>query len=212
MQHHWQAYDRKLDNILSINKDIAVQLARQKLNQQIGRLYRPKGMAVFIGLPYTLLLLVVASITFLAEAYFMALGFGGIALLMVIVLSLYFYQIYLISRIKRADEILRTQQLLAQLRLASFRSLTLSVFQLPLWSVCWISINGLQHDPLVYGGVNLLIFLGLSYLAYWLHQRLSYKHKDSRVRDFFLSGSEWEPLQRSTEILQQIKAYKRGAI
>lgn len=209
LQNIWKSYDQKLESMLTINKDIAINLSRQKLNKQISRLYWPKLTAIIIGLPYTLLLIVIATITSLAKAYFMAIGFGVIALIMIVVLVFYLYQIYLISKIKRDEEVLATQQLLSKLRISSFNSLNLAVFQLPFWSICWISINGLKHSPFVYGGINLLIFLTLSYLAFWTYKKLSYKNKKSKVRDFFLSGSEWEPILKSAEILEQIKGYKK---
>ena len=106
---------------------------------------------------------------------------------------------------------LSTQQQLSKLRISSFNSLSFAVFQLPFWSMCWISIEALKESPLVYGGINLLVFLILGYISYWLFQKLSYNQKESKVRDFFLSGNEWEPILRSTEILEQIKEYENKA-
>lgn len=209
LQNIWKSYDRKLESMLAINKDIAVNLSRQKLNKQISRLYRPKLTAIIIGVAYTIFLIVIATITSLAKAYFMAIGFGAIALIMMVVILFYMYQLYLISKIKRDEEVLATQQLFAQLRISSFNGLKLSIFQLPFWSICWISINGLKDSPLVYGGVNLLIFLTLCYLSYWTYKKLGYKNEKSKVRDFFLSGGEWEPILKSEEILEQIKGYKK---
>lgn len=209
LQNIWKSYDRKLESMLAINKDVAVNLSRQKLNKQISRLYRPKWTAIIVGVPYTLLLIGVTTIASIAKAYFVAIGFGAIALIMTMVLVLYLHQLYLISRIKRDEEVLTTQRLLSKLRVWSFRTLNLAVFQLPFWSICWISVNGLKDSPLVYGGVNLLIFLILSYLAYWIYKKLSYKNKESKIRDFFLSGSEWDPILKSAEILEQIKEYKK---
>ncbi len=209
LQNIWKSYDRKLESMLAINKDIAVNLSRQKLNKQIGRLYRPKWTAIIIGVPYTLLLIAATTIAFIAKAYFVAIGFGAISLIMMTLLVHYLYQLYLINRIRNDEEVLSTQNQLSKLRISSFKSLNLAVFQLPFWSICWVSINALKESPFLYGGINLLIFLILSYLAYWLYQKLSYKNKKSKIRDFFLSGSEWEPILKSAEILEQIKDYEK---
>lgn len=209
LQNIWKSYDRKLESMLAINKDIAVNLSRQKLNKQICRLYRPKWTAIIIGVPYTLLLIAVTTIASIAKAYFVAIGFGAISLIMIILLVHYLYQLYLISRVRNDEEVLSTQHQLSKLRISSFKSLNLAVFQLPFWSICWVSINALKESPFLYGGINLLIFLILSYLAYWLYQKLSYKNKKSKIRDFFLSGREWEPILKSAEILEQIKDYEK---
>ena len=211
LKNIWKSYDQKISSMLEINKDIAINLSKQKLDKQISRLYRPKWTAVLIGIPYTILLIIITIIASIANAYLVAIGFGAISLIMAILLGNYFYQLYLISEIRNSDEVLSTQQQLSKLRISSFNSLNFAVFQLPFWSICWISIEALKESPLVYGGINLLLFLILGCISYWLFQKLSYNQKESKVRDFFLSGNEWEPILKSTEILEQIKEYENKA-
>ena len=208
-QNLWKSYDQKLQNLLAINRDIAINLSRQKFNKQMSRLCRPKWTAILLGVPYTLLLIVITTIASFANAYFVAVGFGAISLIMMTLLFSYFYQLYLISKIRNNEEVLSTQQQLSKLRISSFNSLNLAVFQLPFWSICWISTKALKESPFVYGGINLLIFLALTYVSYWVFQKLSPKNKESKIRDFLLSGSEWEPIQKSAEILEQIKEYEK---
>ncbi|MDB4293340.1 hypothetical protein N9954_08030 [Maribacter sp.] len=209
LQNIWKSYDQKMEHMLAINKEVAIHLTRQKFNTQMSRFYLPKWIAVLIGLPYTLLLIAVTTIACLAKAYFVALGFGAIALIMIALLLTYFHQLYLIRQVKNNENILSTQQQLSKLRISSFRSLNLAVFQLPFWSICWVSVAAVEESPFLYGGINLLLFLLLTAAAYWLYQKLSYKNKDSKIRDFFLSGSEWEPIVKSAEILEQIKEYEK---
>ena len=209
LQAIWKSYDDKMENILAVNKAVAIDLTRQKLHKQISRLNRPKWFGVIIGVPYTVLMASVAMIAVLAQAYLVALGFGAIALIMAVLLGNYFYKLYLIDQVSNSEDVLSTQEQLSKLRLSSFRSLNLAVFQLPFWSVCWVSIDALLESPLLYGGVNLMVFLLLAYLAFWLYQKLSDSSKQSKVRDFFLSGWEWEPIVKSAALLEQIKEYQR---
>lgn len=208
LQQLWKAQDQKLQTLLSINQAVVTKLSQQELHQKMRSLYRPKWTAIIIGLPYTLLLLLITMFALAAKAYLVALGFGAIALLMLIVLGNYGYQLYLISEIRHTEAVLSTQQLLAKLRISSFNCINFAVFQLPFWSLCWISIDALKASPLLYGGINLLVFLLLSYLAYWLFQQLNHQSKPSKIRDFFLSGSEWEPIHQSAALLEQIKEYE----
>ena len=210
LQNIWNSYDRKIQSVLDLNKEIAINLSKQKLDKQISRLYRPKWTAIIIGAPYTLLLIAITILATTAEAYFVAIGFGAIFLIMAIMLGNYFYQLYLISEIRNSEEVLSTQELLSDLRISSFNCVNFAVFQLPFWSICWISLEALKNSPLLYGGINLLVFIFLTYISYWLFQQLSYKNQDSKIRDFFLSGSEWEPILKSTEILEQIKEYEQS--
>ena len=209
LQKIWKSYDQKLEHVLAINKELAMDLTRIKLNKQIGRLYRPKWIAIILGMPYTLLLIAVTIIASFAKAYFVAIGFGAISLIMTVLLISYFYHLYLISQVKNNEDILSTQQLLSKLRISSFNSLKLVVFQLPFWAICWISVDAFKESPVIYGGINLLVFLLLTFITYWLYKQLSHRNRNSKIRDFFLSGNEWEPIVKSTAILEQIKEYAR---
>jgi len=210
LENIWRAQDDKLDQLLTLNKSIAIDLSRSKLDKQISRLYWPKWTGLIIGIPYTLLLIAITVIASLAKAYFVAIGFGTIAALMIILLISYAYQLNLISQIKNSEEVLTTQQQLAKLRISSYNCLCLSIFQLPFWSLCWVSLGALQESPFIYGGVNLLIFSLLSYISYWLYYKISYRNTESKLRDFFLSGAEWNPIVRSGELLDQIVAYENS--
>ncbi len=208
LQNIWKSYDQKIQNMLTINKEVAINLSMQKLDKQIRRLNRPKWTAIVLGIPYTILLIGITVIASISKAYFVAIGFGAIALIMAILLGNYFYQLHLISKIRNSDQVLFTQQQLSKLKISSFNSLNFAVFQLPFWSVCWISIETLKANPYTYGGINLVVCLILTMISFWIYKELSYKHKASKIRDFFLSGSEWEPIAKSAEILEQIKEYE----
>lgn len=209
LQKIWQSYDQKMNDVLAVNKALAIDLTRQKLNSQIRRLNRPKWFAVMVGLPYTIIVMGIAITATLAQAYLVATGFGAIALITAALLGSYFYQLYLIDQVSNSEDVLSTQEQLSKLKLSSFRSLNLAVFQLPFWSVCWISLDALRESPLLYGGVNLVVFLLLGYLSFWIYQKLSDRSKPSKVRDFFLSGREWEPMVKAEALLEQIKEYDR---
>lgn len=209
LQNIWKSYDEKIDSVLVLNREIALRQSKQRLNKQISRLYRPKWAAVFIGIPYAFFLIVITIIAVITKAYFVAIGFGGISLITVIQLLTYFYQLNLIRTVGYNEEILSTQEQLSKLRISSFKSLNLIVFQLPFWSICWISWDALKESPFIYGGINVLIFAVLCFIAYWLYQKISYKNKTSTIRDFFLSGNEWNPILKSEKILEQIKEFEK---
>jgi hypothetical protein len=209
LENLWKSQNEKIDQLLTLNKEVAINLSKEKLNKQIGRMYRPKWTAVLIGVPYTILLIGITVTASLSGAFFVALGFGAIALIMAGLLLHYFQQLFLISQVRNNEEVLATQEKLSKLRISSFKSLNLAVAQLPFWSVCWMSLDALKENPWVYGGINLLVFLLLAGIAWWLYRKMSDPSQTSKIRDFFLSGREWEPILKSTEILEQIKELKK---
>ncbi len=205
----WKSYDQKMEDMLAINTELAIDLTRQKLRRQMNRLVVPKWTAIGIGVPYALLLIAITTIAAKAKAYFVAIGFGAIALVTIALLLGYCYQLYLIDRVKNDEDVLSTQKQLSNLRLSSFNCIKLGVLQLPFWSVCWVSLDAIKDNPFVYGGIHGLIFLLLAYMAYWLYHKVSVKNKVSKVRDFFLSGNEWEPILKAAALLEQLKEYEK---
>lgn len=202
----WKAYDQKLDKVLSFNRELVYAMTKRKLNTTIGMMKGPKTGALLIGIPYTILLYFITFIGYQAGGFFVTLGFGLIGLIMTAVIVGYCYQLNLINGISRAEDILIVQRDIANLKISSFNLARLAVMQLPFWSVCWISVEALTNSPFLYGGINLVVFLGLAYLAYWIYTGLSVENMDTKLNKFFFAGIEWHPILKATEILAQLEA------
>ncbi len=205
----WKSYDQKLEEVLILNKEIAYEITKGKFHKTINSLRFPKSMLLIFGIPYTLILCFITWITFKAGAFIMMIGFGSISLIMIGVLVGYAYHLFLIARINGEEVISEVQKRLAELKISSFYIARLTVLQLPFWSVCWISMEAIKNSPFVYGGINLIVFLILSYGAYWLFQNLGIKHPASKVSKIVFSGKEWEPIVKSVDILAQLEEYEK---
>lgn len=204
----WKSYDQKIDEVLTLNQEIAYEITKKKLNRTINSLRLPKSFLLMLGIPYTFIMCFITWITYLSEAYIMMFGFGTISLIMVVTIMVYCYHFYLISKINRSEKINEVQKNIAKLKLSSYNIARLTVMQLPFWSVCWISIEALKNSPFLYGGINLIVFLVLSYISYWLYQNLSIDNNHSKISKIIFSGNEWEPILKSSDILKQLKAYE----
>lgn len=204
----WKSHDQKLNQVLTLNRRIVYEVTRNKLNKNIDALRWPKSLMLVLGIPYTLILCFITWVAFSAEAYIMMFGFGVISLIMIGVIFGYIYHLVLIARINRSEDIIEVQMKIALLKISSFRIARLSILQIPFWSICWTSISGLMAAPILYGGINLILFLGLSYGAVKLYRNLSLDEPDTAIYKLFFSGSEWEPIVRASEILEQLKEYK----
>lgn len=203
----WKSYDQKLDAVLSLNKSIVENMTRDKMNRIIGSVRRPKRNMLMIGVPYTIVLYLITFIAISAGGLFVAIGFAAISLIMTGIILGYFYQLNILNQINRSEQIVDVQERIAKLKISTFNITRLALVQLPFWSICWMSLDGLKSSPLVYGSVNLVVFLGLAYLAFWLYKRLDIQNNDSKVSRFFLSGNEWEPIVRASNILDQLAEY-----
>lgn len=204
----WRSYDRKLDVVLSLNKMIIENMTKDKVNKTIGSVRRPKRTMLMIGVPYTIVLYLVTFMAIAAGGLFVAIGFGAISLIMTGIVVGYFYHLNILNQINRSQQIVDVQEKISRLKISTFNITRLALVQLPFWSICWMSLDALKSSPLIYGGVNLVVFLGLAYLAFWLYKSLDIQNSDSKVGRFFLSGNEWEPIIRASNILDQLAEYK----
>ncbi|MDF1699172.1 MAG: hypothetical protein P1U56_25180 [Saprospiraceae bacterium] len=206
----WNSQNQKLDESLQLNKEIIKHLTKQKLDKTIGKLRLPKLGTLFIGIPYFILLVLITFVAFKAKATFVFIGFGLIALLMYGIIVGYCYHLYLIAKIRGTEDLVSVQKQLAQLKLSNYNLTKLAILQLPLWSICWISVSAIKSSPWVYGGINLLVFGLLCYITYWLFMRLDIRSgRDSKVYHFFFSGNEWETLHKSNVILEELREYEK---
>jgi hypothetical protein len=111
-------------------------------------------------------------------------------------------------KISHSAEISAVQKSIAELKMSSYNIARLAIIQLPFWITCWISIEELKNSPFIYGGINLVLFLGCSYLSFWLYKNLNIHNSDSSIGKIFFSGKEWEPIIKSSDLLRQLKEYE----
>ena len=168
----------------------------------------PKKLTLFFGIPYTILLFFITFIAVKSGSPFVSIGFGVISIIMAIVVMTYIYHLVLISEIDNSSNIIEVQEKISKLKISSFNSTKLAIIQLPFWSICWVSLDALKGSPFLYGGINLIVFIGLSFFAYWLYINIDLQNLDSKINKFFFSGSEWDPIIKSANILEQLKEYK----
>lgn len=205
----WKSYDRKLEEVLTLNKEIAFEITKSKLHKTINSLRLPKSIFLVLGIPYTFILCFITWVTFEAGAFVMMFGFGIISLIMIGTTIGYVYHLFLIAKINHEATITEVQKRIAELKISSFNIARLTVLQLPFWSVCWVSIEAIKNSPFIYGGINLVVFLGLTYVSYWLYKNLGIDNTESKVSKIILSGNEWEPILKSSDILEQLKEYEK---
>lgn len=206
----WKSYDQKLEKVLTVNKEILFSLTQEKLNRSIGSLRGPKLTVLFFGIPFTILLYFLTFIAYSAGGIFPMIGFGSISLILTGLIIGYSYHLVLINQIRRSGEIAVVQRKLASLTISSFNLTRLGILQLPFWSICWMSMDALTQSPFIYGGVNLAVFLGLTFLAFYIYKRLDFRQRNSKVSRIFLAGKEWEPLVKSAEILEEMDLLVNG--
>jgi hypothetical protein len=84
--------------------------------------------------------------------------------------------------------------------------------QLPAWTTfSWHT--GMVHD----GNIFLLTIQGIVsvfsvFAAIWLFKNISYENRDKKWFRLLFSGKEWDPIEKSIELIKQIEEYKSDEI
>jgi len=204
----WKSYDQKLNKTFSLNNQLVEEITMLKVINLLKKLKAPKRRAILIGVPYILFLFFLAFIGYKANAPFVMIGFGSIAVFMIIVMAFYIYQIHLINKIDNNQSIIETQKRISNLKVSSFNTLRITILQIPFWIICWISFDTLKNSPFLYGGINLILFIGFSYFIYLIYKKINISNLNSKVNKFLFSGYEWKTLIESSKLLKELNQYE----
>jgi hypothetical protein len=204
----WKSHDQKLEKILVLNKTLVYDVTKAKVGQILGGMRGVKKVFLIMAIPYTALLYLLTFLGFQANAFFVTFGFGSIGFIMSAMIIGYIYHLQLINSVDRVYDVVTVQKKIADLKISSFNMVRLSIVQIPFWSICWISLEALKTSPILYGGINLIVLIVLIYLTHWLYNNLDPKNPKSKVAKVFLSGAEWEPIEKASAILDQLKDLK----
>ena len=205
----WKAYDQKLEKTLIVNQKLMEEVTKLKVNGILTKTGKTKKIMLLIGIPYLLLLYGLVIIGYLSGGIFFTIGFGAIASIMTVVVLSYRYHLYLIDKIDRSDCVLDVQESLSRLKLSSFKITRLAFLQIPFWFICWVSFDALKNSLAIYGSINLLVFLGSTYLTFWIYTNLSIDKMDNKLNKLVFTGYEWDPIIKASSLLQQIEEYKQ---
>ena len=204
----WKSYDQKLNRTISLNNRLVEEITMLKVINLLKKLKAPKRRAILIGVPYILFLFFLTFIGYKASAPFVMIGFGIIAVVMTIVMAFYIYQVHLINKIDNNQSIIEAQKRISNLKISSFNTLRINILQIPFWIICWISLDTLKNSPFLYGGINLILFIGFSYLSYLLYKKIDISNMNLKVNKFFFSGPEWKPLIETSKLLKELNQFQ----
>lgn len=207
LKNAWQAYDKKLDQLLDVNfqqlKEIQAIKAESKINSFI------KGHAI-------VMLLGVAWIWFLGMLVYHTKGnpyftvsVGFIILFNVFAVALYLRHIIILSFINIAESITETQYKLARVYTSYVQVGRILLLQTPFYCTWWYTKDLIQHGGPVFWTIQIVIVTLLTGLSIYMYIKLSLKSRNRnwiKRTDKFLGT---EKLQKAIEFLNEIKEFKQ---
>lgn len=207
----WQSYDRKLDEVLQINRRQAADITTLKVRSLLGSMQPAKLFTLVTGILWVIVIgTVLIHLTRYAlpqVSLFFLVSAGLQILLTATALFVYIYQLVLIRQVDIAQPILETQRRLTQLRSSTLWVTRILFLQLPLWTTFYISEDMLHNGSILFYGIQGGVTLAFTIAAFWLFGNIRYENRDKRWFRLIFGGREWTPLMQSLSLLEQLEGY-----
>jgi hypothetical protein len=207
----WQVSNDKLEKsslIVSANTEA---ISRMSAHNFIGSMKLIKIITLLIGIIW-----VGIGATVLSQIYihafseankFFLISASVQVLLTAIAVIIYVYQLIKIYQVELSDPILITQKRIAQLKMSTLWSARILMLQLPVWTTFWWNETMLTEWSVLQWIPVTLCTLLFGFAAIWLFFNIKYENRNKKWFKLIFNGSEWTPLMKSMQILEQIGDY-----
>ncbi|MCU0343576.1 MAG: hypothetical protein MUF28_07115 [Ignavibacterium sp.] len=207
----WQTSKDKLEKNLVINKKNAQEITQVKVHNILSSMKPIKIFALLVGILWVGIGTIVLSSIYInafSEANKFFLFSASIQVgLTAIALFIYLYQLITIYRVDITDEIIRTQKILARLKISTLWAARILFLQLPVWTTFWWSESMLTDWSILQWLIALFFTVSFTFIALWLFFNIKYKNRDKKWFKLIFKGKEWQPILNSMELLNQIHKY-----
>ncbi|MDZ4747171.1 MAG: hypothetical protein SH808_01685 [Saprospiraceae bacterium] len=209
----WKAYDKKLEETLSLNRQLTVEVTRLKTKSLLKSMTPIKGFTLLVGMGWVTAGTIIISNLF-RYAYDSVSPFFLISAtiqigLTAIALGIYLYQLVLIHHVDISNTLLKTQKRLANLKSSTLWSARILFLQLPVWTTFYLSQDMFQSGNLAYIIINCAVTLVALAISLWLFVHIRYANREKKWFKYIFEGREWSPVIRAMELNDEIKSFER---
>jgi len=204
----WKSYDKKLDENLLFNKKNVERITELKVQSLLASMRPLKVFTIILGIVWVGFVdVLIINMFFVANPFFL-ISAAVQVLLTKLAIGIYLYQLILIHRVDISEPIVETQEKLARLKSSTLWVARFLFLQLPVWTTFYLNKSMLEDGNIFLYVLQLSVTLSLTYLAVWLFRNIKYDNKDKKWFQFLFSGSEWTPIMKSLQFINDLKAFR----
>lgn len=204
----WKAYDKKLEENLSLNKKNAEDITKLKVQSFLASMKPIKVFTIIIGALWVCFVDAVIFVAYQAGGTFLLLSALIQVLLTKLAIGVYIYQLVLIDNVDINDSVLTTQEKIAKLKSSTIWIARLLFLQIPVWNTFYWTEGMWANASIWVYIVQIPLTVGFTYLSIWLFFNIRYQNKDQKWFQLIFNGKEWTPVMKSMAMLEQIEGYK----
>ncbi|NUM71647.1 MAG: hypothetical protein HUU43_12415 [Ignavibacteriaceae bacterium] len=125
--------------------------------------------------------------------------------LVLIALLIYLRQHILISQVDITEPVAAAQQRISELKTSTLLSARVLFLQLPVWTTFYWNNTIFENWEWYQWFIQITFTLLFAAAGLWLFFNLKYENRDKKWFRFIMGGSEWDPLMKAWDILEEIK-------
>ncbi len=208
----WQSTNEKLEENFVIHKKNTEDLTQVKVQSLLGSMKPIKIFALLVGFLWVGIGGYALSSIYLnsfAEANKFFLFSASIQVgLTAVALYVYVYQLIRIYGVDVTDPIIKTQEILSNLKMSTLWVTRILFLQLPVWTTFWWNETMLTDWTLFQWILPVTVTALFTYASIWLFMNIKYENRNEKWFQLLFNGREWTPLMKSLELLEQVEEYK----
>jgi hypothetical protein len=209
----WQTSNEKIEKNLFISQVNTIEISRLKIVNLLNSMKPVKLVTLIIGIFWVGIGAFILSNIYLnayseANKYFLFSATIQV-LLTAMALFIYIYQLIEINQIEIYEPVLKVQEKLARLRMATLWSAKILFLQLPVWTTFWWNETMFSNWNILQWAMTAIITLLFTIIAIWLFFNIKIENKNKTWFKMIFNGKEWTPLLKSIELLDIINEYKK---
>ncbi len=203
----WQSYDKKIDQILEINKQQLYALQTEKAESKIQSFIKGHTAAVLLGIVW------IAFLSFLVyhslDKLYFSLSVGLLVVFNVFAVIAYIRHIAILTSVNIAESITETQRKIAMVRTSDNLVGRILLLQTPLYCTWWYTEDLVQNGGMFFWTVNVTVVTLLTVASIFLFIKLSPNNQSAKWLRWTNKYFGSEKLIKASDFLQEIEEYKK---
>ncbi|MEV4883920.1 hypothetical protein PV783_12730 [Chitinophaga sp. CC14] len=208
MIHLWKTYDKKLEETLLFNKEVAADITRIKVQHFIASMKPIKMFTIIVGILWVAFVDTLIINFFHVASLFFLVSAGIQVLLTQVAIVIYLYQLILLHQLDIDEPVLAAQEKLSRLKASTLWVARLLFLQLPVWTTFYLTKDMLLHGNTVLVLIQVLVTAAFTYPAVWLFLNIRYENREKKWFRLIFKGKEWDPIIKSMDLLRQVREYR----
>ena len=209
----WQTTNEKLEDNIVINRKNSADITKLKVHNFLSSMKPIKIFTLLIGVLWVGIGVIALGGIYVyafseANKFFLFSATVQV-LLTATALIIYIYQLITIYQVDITEPILKTQKILANLKISTLWVTRILFLQLPIWTTFYWNPSMLENGNWLLWIFQGMVTLSFSFVAIWLFFNIKYENKDKKWFQLIFNGKEWTPLMKAMKLSEQIEEYKK---